>query len=87
MIRWSSDEYKAGRDGHLEFDVELEYIDPMPPGHGINLVETLTTGYGYEYGYPRYDVIVTLPDGYRRRRGNLPGAGVYSLMQFAVTEV
>lgn len=87
IARWSSNEFKQKRDGSLEFDFELEYVDPMPPGHGVELIQTLTTSYGYEYGYPRYSVAMTLPTGYRKRRGNNGAGSIYSVVQFAVTEV
>ncbi len=86
IAKWSSTEYGAGRDGALELDFELEYIDPSPTGHGITLIQTLTTSYGYEYGFPRYRVGLTLPSDYRRRYG-VASDGINSLVQFSVLEV
>lgn len=87
IARWSSAEYKDKRDGHLELDFELEYVDPEPSGHGRSLIQTLTTSYGYEYGYPRYNVALTLPENYRLRSGNDGAGTIYSIVQFAATEV
>lgn len=87
IARWSSREYKARRDGHLEMDFELEYVDPEPSPHSRALISTLTTPYGYEYGYPRYEVNLILPTDYRRRDGNNGAGTIYNLVQFAVTEV
>ena len=86
MAIWSSAQYESGSDGHLEMDWELEYIAPEPSPHSRTLVSTLTTSYGYEYGYPRYDIGLILPAGFRKRIGNVSGT-IYSLVQFAVREV
>ncbi len=86
IARWSSREYLANRDGHLELDFELEYVDPEPSPHSRTLIQTLTTSYSYEYGYPRYDVSLTLPPNFRQRSGNIAGT-IYNLVQFAATEV
>ena len=86
IARWSSDTYKAGNDGHLEMDFELQYIDPEPSPHSRALVNTLTTPYGYEYGFPRLNVVLTLGQDYRKKIGCL-GNQAYMRFQFAATEV
>ena len=87
LARWSSAEGKAKRDGALELDFELEYADPEAPGHGRTFVSTLTTPYGYEYGYPRFKVVLSLPPNYRKRLGKGPDGNCYSQVSFIATEV
>ena len=87
LARWSSAEGKAKRDGALELDFELEYADPEPPGHGRTFVSTLTTSYGYEYGYPRFKVLLSIPPNYRKRLGRGPNGSCYSQVSFIATEV
>lgn len=86
LVQWSNTEYKAKRDGHLELDFEIEYADPQPSPYPKALVATLTTPYGYEYGFPRYNVLLTLPENYRKRLGCMGGVP-YSVVRFIATEV
>ena len=86
IARWSSDTYKAGNDGHLEMDFEVQYVDPEPSPHSRTLISALTTSYSYEYGFPRLDVVLTLGDDYRKRAG-CAGSSAYSMFQFVATEV
>lgn len=87
IAHWSSEQYSNGADGHLELDFELEYVGPEPSPHSRTLVSTLTTAYSYEYGYPRYDVVLTIPPGFRQRSGNNGSGTIYNLVQFAAVEV
>lgn len=87
MALWSSGEYQANRDGHLEMDYEVEYVEPQPSPHPKTLIQILTTPYGYQYGYPRLNVALTLPADYRKRRGVNRGGVLYSIVQFAAVEV
>lgn len=84
---WSSEEYKAQRDGHLEMIVECEYTEAEPSPHSETLLETLTTAYGYEYGYPVIDGVLSLPPDYKRRRGITRDGVLQSLVQVVFTEV
>ena len=90
IVRWSSDEFKAGNDGHLEMDFELEYLHPEPHPHSRTLIEAITPawGAGYRYGYGTLDVVIALPEDHRRTMGQaVSDKTPYSLYQFSAVEV
>jgi hypothetical protein len=89
MVRWGSNQYKAGQDGHLELDDEIEYLPPEESPHSRALITTLnpTWSASYEYGYGRLNVAITLSEDYRAHLGNLSTGEGAKLFQFAAVEV
>lgn len=99
LVKWQQKQIRvhaAWQDGgrvgaepawRLEWIDEMELVEPEPTV-SRTLVQSLSTSFGFEYGYPVVDCAIALPDNHATYRGVRIATGEPEwLVQFTVIEL